>query len=204
MTDLTFAQPARRNLLLPILLTLLVVVGVLYALLRFTPHRTADLAVTHVSSYAAHTVFKSDSIVVGRDAAQDDLYVVATVRLTDDLRLPLFVKDITATLTPAENNPGGNEPITTSAVEHPELPNLYTSFPAVKKLADSAGTPLVREIRVEPGQTAEGFVILHFPVAQAVWDQRKEATLTLDLYHQQSQTVVIAKQPAGGPTQVLK
>ena len=201
VTDLTFAQPARRNLLLPLLLTVIVVAGVLYALLRFTPHRTADLAVDHVSSYAAHTVFKSESIVVGRDAAQDDLYLVATVRLTDDLRLPLFIKDITATLTPADNNADGNELITTSAVEHPDLPNLYTSFPSVKKIADTAGSPLLRELRIEPGQTAEGFVILHFPVTQSVWDQRKEATLTVSLYHQQSQTVVIPKQPVTAANQ---
>ena len=195
MADLTFSQPARRNLLLPIVLTLLIAGGLLYALLRFTPHRTADLAVTRVATHAAHTVFRSDSIVVGRDAAQDDLYVVAAVRLTDDLRLPLFINDITATLTPAENSPAGNQPITESAVEHPDFANLYTSFPPVKKLAESSGKPLLRESRIEPGQTAEGFVIVHFPVNQATWDQRGEATLTVSLYHQKSQTVVLPKEP---------
>ncbi len=196
MADLTFSQPARRNLLLPILLTLLIVSAALYALLRFTPHRTADLNVTHVNLYAAHTVFKSESTVIGQDAAQDDLYVVAHVRLTDQLRLPIFISDITATLTPADNNPTGNEPVTTSAVEHPDLPNLYVSFPAVKRLADTAGSPLLRETEIAPGKTAEGFVILHFPATQAVWDQRKEATLTVTLYHQAAQTVVIPNDPA--------
>ena len=194
VADLTFSQPARRNLLLPIVLTLALVAGILYALLRFTPHRTADLAATEVATYNARTIFKSDSTVVGRDTAQDDLYVVVGLRLTDDLRLPLFLNDITATLTPADNDPAGNQPITTSAVEHTELPNLYVSFPAVKKLADAAGKPLLRDSRIDPGQTASGFVILHFPITQASWDQRTSASLTVTLYHQVSQTVVLPKQ----------
>ncbi len=194
MADLTFAQPTRRNLLLPILLTVAVAAGALFALLRFTPHRNADLAIDRASVYAAHTVFKSDSIVVGQDPAQDDLYVVAEVHLADHLSLPLFVDDITATLTPAANDPNGNTPIPASAVEHTDLPNLYTSFPEVKKLADAAGSPILRETKVEPGHTARGFVIFHFPVTEAIWDNRENATLTLTLYHQPPLTVTIPKQ----------
>lgn len=196
MADLTFAQPTRRNLLLPILLTVAIIAGALFAVLRFTPHRTADLAIDRSSVYAAHTVFKSDSIVVGHDAAQDDLYVVAELRLADHLSLPLFVDDITATLTPATNNPAGNTPIPASAVEHSDFPNLYTSFPQVKKLADAAGPPLLRESKIEPGHTAQGFVIFHFPVTQATWDNREDATLTLTLYHQPPLTVSIPRQPS--------
>lgn len=194
MADLTFAQPTRRNLLLPIVLTLAIIAAALFALLRYTPHRTADLAVDRTSIYAAHTVFKSESILVGHDAAQDDLYVVAQLHLTDKLGLPLFVDDITASLTPSTNDPSGNTPIPTSAVEHTDLPNLYTSFPQVKKLADAAGTPLIRETKLEPGQSTRGFVILHFPVTQSTWDGRQDASLTLTLYHQAPITVPIPKQ----------
>ena len=194
MADLTFAQPTRRNLTLPIALTVAIVAAALFALLRFTPHRTADLTVDRSAVYAAHTIFKSDSIVVGHDSAQDDLYVVADLHLTDNLRLPLFIDDITATLTPSANDPAGNTPIPTSAVEHSDLPNLYTGFPQVKKLADTAGTPLLRESRLEPGQTFHGFVILHFPVTEATWNNRQDATLTLTLYHQPPITVTIPRQ----------
>lgn len=199
VADLTFAQPARRNLLLPIVLTVAIVAVALFLLLRFTPHHTARLAVDRSTVFAAHTVFKSESTVVGRDAAQDDLYVVAEVSLTDELRLPLFVDDITATLTPAADDPTGNAPLTASAVEHTDLPNLYTSFPQVKKLADAAGPPLLRDTRVEPGQTARGFVILHFPVPETIWNNRQDATLTIALYHQQPQTISIPKQAATQP-----
>ena len=190
MADLTLSQPERRNFLVPILLALVALGIAGFFLLRFTPHTVADLAITRVDVYPAHTVFKSDSIVVGDDPAQDDLYVLATVRLTDHLRLPLFLKDITATLIP---NDGSLQP-STSAVEHAQLENLYTSFPAIRKLAAAQPAPLLlRETRINPNQTVEGFVILHFPVDAKVWNSRNDAVLTLDLYHQQSLSATIPK-----------
>ncbi len=190
MADLTLSQPERRSFLVPVILALAVLGIAAFFLLRLTPHATADLAITRVDVFPAHTVFKSDSIVVGADPSQDDLYVLVTVRLTDHLRLPLFLKDITATLIPSD---GSLQP-STSAVEHAQLPNLYTSFPAVRKLAASQTAPLLlRESRIDPNQTVEGFVILHFPVDAKVWSSRNDAVLTLDLYHQQSLSVTIPK-----------
>ena len=112
MSDLKFAQPARRNLLVPVLLAFLILGIVLALVLRFTPHRTADLAITHTVVYPTHTVFKSDSIIVGNQHVEDALYVLTTLRIDDRLHLPLFLKDFTATLTTAEG-----EEITTSAVD---------------------------------------------------------------------------------------
>ncbi|HTD95695.1 MAG TPA: hypothetical protein VK627_02150 [Edaphobacter sp.] len=74
MPQLTFPQPARNNnLLAPVLIAFLVLGLTIALVLRFTPRKTADLTITKTSVYAAHTVFKSDSIVVGHDPAQDDL-----------------------------------------------------------------------------------------------------------------------------------
>ncbi len=73
VSDIRFAQPARRNLLAPVLIAFVVLGIVLALVLRYTPHRTADLTITKTAVYPAHTVFKSDSILVGRDRAQDDL-----------------------------------------------------------------------------------------------------------------------------------
>jgi hypothetical protein len=186
MADLSFSQPERRNFVLPAVIALAVLAGVFALLFSLNPHHIADITVTHTAILPTHTVFQSGTIVVGNhDSSQDDLYVLATVRIGDQLKLPLFIKDITATLTPAEG-----EDITTSAVEQNDLANLYVTFPALKPLA---GAPLLRETAIQPGQHAEGMVLLHFPVAQSAWDQRKSATITLDLYHQGPQTVTIPK-----------
>ena len=185
VSDLKFAQPARRNLLAPVLLAFLILGIVLALLLRFTPHRTADLAITRTTIYPTHTVFKSDSIIVANQHAEDALYVLTTLRIDDRLRLPLFLKDFTATLTTGEG-----EEITTSAVEKPDLENVYTSFPALKPLASE---PLLRDTMITPGQSAEGMILLHFPVTKEVWDHRRTAVLNIDLYHQGEQQVLIGR-----------
>jgi hypothetical protein len=185
VSDLQFAQPARRNLLVPVLLAFLILGIVLALVLRFTPHKTADLTITHTAIYPAHTVFKSDTIIVANQHAEDDLYVLTTLRIDDRLHLPLFLKDFTATLTTAEG-----EDITTSAVEKPDLENVYTSFPAIRALATE---PLLRETMISPGESAQGMVLLHFPVTQTVWDHRRRAVLNVDLYHQGQQEVLIGR-----------
>ena len=183
VSELKFAQPDRRNLLAPVLLAFLILGIVIALLIRFSPHRNADLTITHTAVYPVHTVFKSDSIVVGNQHAEDDLYVLTNLRIDDHLHLPLFLKDFTATLTTAEG-----EEITTSAVEKDDLDNVYTSFPAVKALASE---PLLRDTMINPGQSAEGMILLHFPVTKEVWDHRRSAVLNIDLYHQGQQGILI-------------
>jgi hypothetical protein len=185
VSDLKFAQPARRNLLAPVLLAFLILGIVLALLLRFTPHKTADLTITRTTIYPTHTVFKSDSIIVANQHAEDALYVLTTLRIDDRLHLPLFLKDFTATLTTAEG-----EEITTSAVEKLDLENVYTSFPALKSLASE---PLLRDTMISPGQSAEGMILLHFPITKEVWDHRRTAVLNIDLYHQGEQQVLIGR-----------
>jgi hypothetical protein len=185
VSDLKFAQPARRNLLVPVLLAFLILGIVLALVLRFTPHRTADLTILKTVIYPAHTVFKSDTIVVHNQHAEDDLYVLTTIRIDDRLHLPLFLKDFTATLTTAEG-----EAITTSAVEKPDLENVYTIFPGVRSLATE---PLLRDTMINPGEFAQGMILLHFPVTQAVWERRRTAILSVDLYHQGQQEILIGR-----------
>jgi hypothetical protein len=192
VASLTFSQPARRNLAAPILIALAVLAAAAGLLYRFTPHTTADVTVQKTAVYASHIVLKSDSRLVGRDTVQDDIYVLVTLKIENRLRLPLFLKDFTATLTPS--NPDGSpaEDISSSAVEKPDIPNLYTSFPGLKSRAAEQGSPLLlRDTQIDPGKSAEGMVILHFPTTQANWDQRKSATLNIALYHQQALTVPI-------------
>ena len=204
MADVSFTQPERRNLALPIVVALLVLGLAGFLLFHYTPHQTADVEVTQVDLVPTHVVFKSETNVVGSDQSIDTLYVLATVRITDRLRLPLFLKDMTATLTTADGSAG----IATSAVERGDLLNLYTSFPAVKKIAAAEPvSPLLRESRINPGQTVEGFVVLHFPITPDLWQNRRDAVLTIDLYHQGSLSVSLPKaspaaafNPAGQPS----
>jgi hypothetical protein len=186
MADFTFSQPERRSFLRPALIAAAVLGGVFALVFLLNPHRIADLAVTHTAVLATHTVFNGGSMVVGSQSqAEDDLYVLATVRIDDRLKLPLFIKDITGTLTLPDDSVA-----TASAVEKNDLANLYVTFPKLQPLASS---PLLRESAIAPGQHAEGMVLLHYPTTQAVWEQRKSATVTIDFYHQGELTVTIPK-----------
>ena len=197
MADLTFSQPARRNLLVPVLLALVILVAGIFALLRYTPHTTADAAVTHTAVYPSRVVFKTGSIVLNGDQVQDDLYVLVTLRITNHLHLPLFLKDFTGNLTTSSETGGGT--LTESAVEKPDLANLLVTFPGLKKLTDAqTAKPLDRDTKIDPGQTAEGYITLHFPGPQTLWDHRQAASITIDLYHQQPLSVGIPN-PAPQP-----
>lgn len=176
MTELKFSQPARRNLLAPVLIAFLLLGIAIALVIRSTPARAVNLTLSHTALYPTHTVFKSDSIVVGSDKAEDNLYVLTTLRVDDPLHLPLILKDFTATITMADDTQ-----ITTSAAQEKDLPNIYTSFPALRALASR---PLLRETLIAPGASAEGMILLQFPITQDVWNHRKSAVLNVDLYHQ--------------------
>ena len=199
MADLSFSQAPRRNLLAPILLSVLVLALAGYLIWRFTPHRTADLSVTSTAVFPVHLVFKGDTIVVGRDQVEDDVYVLVTVRLKNELRLPLFLKDFNGSLIHADTLP-----LTTSAVQKADIATLYQTFPALEKLAAKQAKPLDRETRIDPGQTVDGTVMLHFPITPDVWDTRQDATLTIDLYHQPSLTLTVPKSAAASQSATAK
>lgn len=183
MSELKFSQPARSNLLAPVLVAFLVLGIAIALVLRYTPHSTAQITILKTSIYPTHTVFKSDTILVGRDRSQDDLYVLTTVHIEDRLKLPLFIKDLTGTLVTADG-----QKIETSAVQKQDLENLYTTFPALRPMAS---TPLLRDTLVDAERAGEGMVLLHFPVTEDAWKHRRSATLHIALYHQGPVSIVI-------------
>ena len=188
MSDPSFSQPERRNFVIPILVVLVIVVAVLLSLHFFAETRAADGSVTKVAVLPTHTSYSNGSHVVGHvDAAEDDLYVLATVRVhDDDSKLPLFIKDLTGTLTTQDDTD-----ITTSAIEKNDLDSVYMAFPSLKSMS---GPPLLREIEIAPGASAEGMVMLHYSATEATWKARKSASVTVEFYHQAPLTLPIPQQ----------
>ncbi|HWB32019.1 MAG TPA: hypothetical protein VG714_02480 [Acidobacteriaceae bacterium] len=186
MPDLNFSQPERSRLLVPILIAMAVMLLIGGLVLAFLPHRTAEIAVTHVAVLPTHTSLTTGSRVVGSTTEiEDNLYVLATVRIKDNLSMPLFIKDLTGSMTSADDADQ-----TSSAVEKDDLNAVYTAFPALKPMS---GPPLLREIRIPPGGSAEGMVLLQFKATDADWKQRKAASITIAFYHQDPMTVEIPK-----------
>jgi hypothetical protein len=184
MAQLTFSQAERRNFAGPILIAVAVLAAAAAAVYVYLPRRVADLSVTHTAILPTHTVIATESKLVGHQAeAEDAFYVLPTIRIDDKLHVPLFLSDITGTLTTADDSV-----VTVSAVHKADLDNVTTTFPALKPLL---GPPLLRESSVPPSGSAEGTVLLSFPITQADWENRKSATVTVVFYHQGSFTVTI-------------
>jgi hypothetical protein len=188
MSELNLGPPPSPSRLPAILLATASLLAAAAAVIYFNPHQAAELAVTRVQIYAAHTVtpfLKGESNLIGAvPHADDDLYIVLTAKITNKSRVPLFIESENAVLTAPDHSIAE-----ASAIQKNDLANLYTTFPALQALSSP---PLARDTQIAPGQTAEGMVLFHIPGAkQQDWDKRESATLTLDLFHGPPQTVKI-------------
>jgi hypothetical protein len=154
-----------------------------FAVFWFNPHKTAEATITHVEVYAPHIAFAQTSnngfrVLSNDSAAEDDLYVIATVRITDKLRLPIFLDDFRAALI----NPDGTQ-LNAAVVARRDVANLETIFPALTPLAQH---PMDDRTPIAPGETREGTLVLQFPGLTAnAWTARRTASLTIHLTHQQ-------------------
>jgi hypothetical protein len=171
-----------------IIIAAVVLIAVAGAFFYFSPRKTAEVTVTRAQVYAARSetkAMKGGTHIIGAlQHVDNDLYIVLTVKVTDKDRAPLFIKDETAILTAPDHSI-----LESNAIQQGDLANIYAAFPDLKAIASA---PLARDTKIAPGQTAEGMVLLHFPGATEVnWHPRESATLTLDFFHQESQTVTI-------------
>jgi hypothetical protein len=193
-SELQIAPPDDRNNPVPkfvIASLVMIVVGVAVYLLN--PRKTMAIAVQKVDLYAPHTELKAtpgDSKIIGAPAsAEDDLYVVATLGITDKLRLPIFVDSYSATVITAEG-----ASVEATIISPSYLPRLEGTFPEILPLVrPPAAQPINFDDAVAPGATRVGTVVLFFPqISAKAWQTKKSATLTLNLEHDAaSQTVAL-------------
>jgi len=187
VSELTFAQPERRNYTLAILIAL-VVLGIGGGLIyREFSKRIVIATVTHTTLHPITVVYKKQAQtggfrVLANQQGESDLYVIPDVRIENHLTVPLFLKDFTIAMTLT------NGELRTSPIEKSDLDIVYASFPEIKPLM---ATPLLRETEIAPGQTVEGTMLAQFAVPQSTWDKRLSATVTVDFYHQDSMTIPI-------------
>jgi hypothetical protein len=185
MADSNDSSSYTRGPLAASLIAVFVVIAIFVAMFLLNPRKTADLSVTKVDLFAPHTVFQAQRgeihIVGEAPASEDDLYVVAHVKLTDKLRLPIYLSDWTATVTLADGRT-----LDATTVPATQLPRLEETFPALTPLVSQ---PLHYGDEVAPGATTEGSVVLLFPnTTQAAWQSKHSAVLTIELRDQNPQT----------------
>src|SRR5438309_12025473 len=105
MPDLTFSQAERRSYTVPALIALALLAIAAGIFFWRTPLHAVDITVPHAATLPTHTVFPTTTRLVGvPDPAEDAFYVVATVHIHNRLRVPVFIKDITGTLTAPDDS----------------------------------------------------------------------------------------------------
>ena len=185
MPEPTFSQSPRRSLLLPILIAFGALALAVAVAIHFFPATSVNVDHIHTDLLPTHTVYKSNSIVLGPDQSQDVLFIATTIRLDNQLRVPIFVDDFNLTFT----NPDGAE-LTTKAVQKDDIANLQLSFALLKPMTVK---PLLRETSIDPAKTAQGSIVFSLPIPKAMWDARKSAVIKVDIYHQPSLYLTIPK-----------
>ena len=186
MSNLELAPEPDRSFMPAISVAVLVLITIALIVFLVNPRETAVVSVLKTQTYSPHTELKpmpGSLHVLGEQAvAEDDLYVGVKVRITDKLRLPLFVTSTTTTLT----GPDGNAEQAT-AVAPVLYPRLEEIFPMLTPMLTN---PLNDGDEISPGQTRDVTILLLFPnTTEEMWHAKKSAVLTIALRNQAPQTV---------------
>lgn len=185
MSEPSFAQAERPSLLVPIVLALAALGAAIFLAIRFFPSTSVQGAHVQTQLLATHTVYKSNSIVLGQEHAEDVLFVATTLKLDNHMKMPVYLDDYTLTFT----DPSGAQ-LTARSVNKSDLANLETTFPAIKPLV---GNRLTRDTVIQPNGSAQGTLLFSLQLTQALWDSRKDANVRVDIFRQHPVTVTIPK-----------
>lgn len=168
-----------RPMWLPVLLALVVLAAMGGWFAKVYLHPAVVGSIEKVSLFPVHSEYKRGSgILVGETQSEDALYVLVQVAVTNKGDLPLFVKEISGTMTVDDTE------VHATAMQADDVPRLLAMFPALKPIADTTGAvPLKRELEIAKGAAARGFVVLSYNVPVSVWQRRKAADVSIGFYH---------------------
>ncbi|MGA8940661.1 MAG: hypothetical protein WB439_15975 [Acidobacteriaceae bacterium] len=183
--DLQLSSPQDHNRLIPkLVLAALVMAAIGAAVYFLNPRRAAAVKVQNVAVFAPHTVSNAvagDGHVMGTPPeSEDDVYVVATLALTDKLSLPLYFDSTSATMTTSDGRT-----LAATVISPTDIPRLEETFPQITPLMSSPATaPFRFEDSIAPGAARVGTVVLLFPqINEQLWRSKQSATLTIRMAH---------------------
>jgi len=185
VSEPSFALAERRSFAVPIVIAVACLAVAVLLAIHFFPVITVAVTPLHTGLLPTHTIYKSNSIVLGQDHTEDVLFVAETLHIDNKTRNPVTLDGFHITFT----DPTGAQ-LTEEAVNKHDLPGLETTFPAIKPIE---GNRLHSDTVLEPGQTVEGTLLFSLPIPQSMWDTRKDASIQIDLYHLKPVFQVIPK-----------
>lgn len=178
---------SNRGPLTAVILAFIIMVTAAVTVYLLVPHRITAISVSKLDLFAPHTAFQAQQggsvQIVGEPAqAEDDLYVVAHVNITNKLREKVFISGWSATAMFVDGSTAD-----ATYVAKSQLPRLEQIFPQIAGLATD---PLGDGDELNPGATRSGSIVLLFPnTTEDKWSKKGSAVLTIDLRDRQPQTV---------------
>jgi hypothetical protein len=186
--DTTHERSTLRTLLLAATALLALAAASFAIFFHHEDHAPVQLTSTRTLALPLHTTYthtgKSSG---GPDGGEDTTYVVTALHLQDRASVPLFIKDITGTMQLADGTP-----VPFTRIKAADLDRLLQIVPTLRPVLQQIATPpLQLEQTIATGASADGYVLFQFAGPQSVWNARKDATITLDFYHQDPVTVTV-------------
>jgi hypothetical protein len=171
----SFASAERRSLLLPVALAVAALALAVGIAVHLFPATTVNIAQVRVQVLPVQVAMAADTKVVGANTTEGTLFIAETLRIDNQLRQPIFLDNFQITLTDAQG-----ATLSESAVKTADLPALEKNFPVLQPVMLQ---PLLREATIPQGQATQGTILFSLPVPQALWAARKDALVTVSLYH---------------------
>jgi hypothetical protein len=172
-------DPTRRTLL--IILAAIIIVVVITALYVYTGEKppAATGQIVSLETFPVHSqlrVGEGAQGIQGGMETYDQLLVLTQVKIHNQANIPLFLRDISANL---DLNNGDSQ--RSSAASRTDFQNVFVAYP---QLASFKQNPLPYDLTLQPGQTAEGLVIFHYPVTKDQWDNRRSFHTVISFQYQ--------------------
>lgn len=108
----------------------------------------------------------------------DQLLVLAEVKVRNQTNIPLFLHDMWSNL--ITNNDDQDRSL---AANRTDFESVFVAYP---QMAQMKQEPLLRDTAIQPGQTAQGLVIFHYPMTKDQWDARHGFEAVVSFTHQKN------------------
>lgn len=155
--------------LVPVLIVALVLAGAIAAfVMKSRPKPAATASMTKISSVQP----SEGRVLVG---------IELNIRNTYEKAIYIHTLEVKCT------TPTGDYSDTPAAAA--DLPRYFKAYPDVA----SDKTPLIDNVKVEPGQQVNGYILVAFPIPKDDFDKRKSLQTTINLYDQNPIVVKEAK-----------
>src|SRR5262249_20180721 len=102
----------------------------------------------------------------------DQLLITAEVQVRNQAKYPLYLRAMWSNMT------SSNGDLQRSlAANKTDFQSVFVAYPQMASLKQE---PLLRNSTLQPGQSAQGLVIFHYPITKDQWDTRKRFEAIID------------------------